>query len=118
MYVLNLFVSAAMQGGIYGMLNCFGAVGFISLSLWVQPTVYASHSAKDMMECDAGVVCFRGFHLVCLLYSVGGFCAAVGLIRVVAARRKRSVETALFRASTWQPLVQNDDDKVVLSGSE
>ena len=41
------------------MLNCFGAVGFISLSLGVQPTVYASHSAVGMMVrlCDGFAIC-------------------------------------------------------------
>jgi hypothetical protein len=68
------------------MLPVLGA-GFISLSLGVQPTVYAAHSAEGMMSCAAGVVCFRGFHLVCVLYSLVGCTAAVGLISVVRKQR-------------------------------
>ena len=69
------------------MLNCFGAVGFISLSLGVQPAVYSSHSARGMMACDDGVACFRGFHTVCLCYSLVGCAAAIGLVRAVAKQR-------------------------------
>ena len=96
--VSNSLFGLKNSGGIYGMLNCFGAVGFISLSIGVQPSVYAKNTAAGMIECGAGVVCFRGFHVVCLLYSVGGTIAALGLIRVVAMRRQRSA------AATWKPL--------------
>ena len=57
--VSNSLFGLKNSGGIYGMLNCFGAVGFISLSLGVQPTVYASHSAVGMMVrlCDGFAIC-------------------------------------------------------------
>jgi hypothetical protein len=32
-------VAGVRQGGIYGMVNCLGAVGFVSLSLGVQVTI-------------------------------------------------------------------------------
>ena len=95
--VCNSLFGLKNSGGIYGMLNCLGAVGFISLSLGVQPAVYSSNSSVGMMECDAGVLCFRGFHLVCLAYSVGGTCAALGLVRVVAKQRG-SLASALLPA--------------------
>ena len=71
------------------MLNCFGAIGFISLSLEVQPIVYVRHSGPGALECDGGEACFRDFHLICLGYSVVGGVAAVGLIWVVAKQRSR-----------------------------
>ena len=95
--VCNSLFGLKNSGGIYGMLNCLGAVGFISLSLGVQPAVYSSNSSAGMMECDAGVLCFRGFHLVCLAYSVGGTCAALELVRVVAKQRG-SLASALLPA--------------------
>ena len=95
--VCNSLFGLKNSGGIYGMLNCLGAVGFISLSLGVQPAVYSSNSSVGMMECDAGVLCFRGFPLVCLAYSVGGTCAALGLVRVVAKQRG-SLASALLPA--------------------
>jgi hypothetical protein len=97
--VSNSIFGLKNSGGIYGMLNCFGAVGFISLSLGVQPAVYSSHSAEGMMECNSGVVCFRGFHVVCLCYSLFGCAAALGLVRAVARQQQRSMSSALLRAS-------------------
>jgi hypothetical protein len=85
--VSNSIFGLKNSGGIYGMLNCFGAVGFISLSLGVQPAVYSSHSTRGMMACDDGVACFRGFHTVCLCYSLVGCAAAIGLVRAVAKQR-------------------------------
>ena len=99
--VSNSIFGLKNSGGIYGMLNCFGAVGFISLSLGVQPAVYSRHSAEGMMACDAGVVCFRGFHVVCLCYSVIGCAAAAGLIRAVAKQQER-LSSALLRGSGEQ----------------
>eukprot|EP01043_Picozoa_sp_COSAG02_P031654 COSAG02_NODE_2076_length_9917_cov_906.312589_4_plen_143_part_00 len=96
--VSNSIFGLKNSGGIYGMLNCFGAVGFISLSLGVQPAVYSSHSAEGMMACDAGVVCFRGFHVVCLCYSIIGCAAAAGLVRAVAKQQER-LSTALLQSS-------------------
>ena len=59
------------------------------------------------------MVCFRGFHYVCLIYSLGGCCAALGLVRVVAKQRERTLTSALLRASAWQPLAPE-----LLSASE
>lgn len=86
--VSNSVFGLKNSGGIYGMLNCFGAIGFISLSLGVQPAVYSRHSAEGMMQCDAGVVCFRGFHAVCLCYSIVGCIAAVGLVHAVTKNHR------------------------------
>ena len=99
--VSNSIFGLKNSGGIYGMLNCFGAVGFISLSLGVQPAVYSSHSAAGMMACDAGVVCFRGFHVVCLCYSIFGCAAAAALVRAVAKQQER-LSSRLLRGSGEQ----------------
>ena len=88
------------------------AAGFISLSLGVQPTVYASHSDEGMMSCAAGVVCFRGFHIVCVLYSLVGCTAAVGLISVV---RKQRAGRAVGVGGSNEPLLTGARNSTIQS---
>jgi hypothetical protein len=92
------------SGGIYGMVNCFGSVGFIVLSEGVYTSVYSHHSSAGARGCEAGVMCFRGFHIVCAVCSILGGCAALGLVYIVSKQRKRSVVSTLFRASAWVSL--------------
>ena len=54
--VSNRVFGLKNSGGIYGMLVCFGAVGFITLSLGVQPYVYQAHTKPGSQVCDEGVV--------------------------------------------------------------
>ena len=93
------------------MLVCFGAVGFITLSLGVQPAVYDRH-AKDAAagaaaaagggasssdhHCEEGVLCFRAYHLVCACFGAVGFAASVALI-VTVMRRKRQLQEPATR---------------------
>ena len=47
------------QGGIYGMLVCFGSPGFIVLTEFVFPKVYRDHTPPGQEQCTAGAACFR-----------------------------------------------------------
>ena len=47
------------QGGIYGMLVCFGSPGFIVLTEFVFPKVYRDHTPPGQERCTAGAACFR-----------------------------------------------------------
>jgi MFS family permease len=109
--VSNRVFGLRNSGGIYGMLVCFGAVGFITLSLGVQPAVYDRH-AKDAAagaaaaagggasssdhHCEEGVLCFRAYHLVCACFGAVGFAASVALI-VTVMRRKRQLQEPATR---------------------
>jgi hypothetical protein len=102
--VSNRVFGLRNSGGIYGMLVCFGAVGFITLSLGVQPAVYASHLKHQVSRngtndsgaadgnndrvCQQGVLCFRGYHITCACFAAVGLASSLGLLWTIAWRRR------------------------------
>lgn len=84
--VSNRVFGLRNSGGIYGMLVCLGAVGFIALSLGVQPEVYAHHSQDRV--CHEGVLCFRDYHITCACFAVVGGVSSLGLLWTIARRKQ------------------------------
>ena len=107
--VSNRVFGLQNSGGIYGMLVCFGAVGFITLSLGVQPAVYDGHlpnqsrnstsdrAAADDIKgptCQQGVLCFRDFHITCACFAAVGLASSLGLIWTIAWRKRLQAKQA------------------------